>query len=64
MRNLVIKEINRLMKFTEIDYDIRPWNEWSNKELLQFYGDLRIDIETEEIGRHGLSHPVLKRKKK
>jgi hypothetical protein len=48
MRNLVIKEIGQLMKFTEIDYDIRPWNEWSNKELLQFYGDLRIDIETEE----------------
>ena len=48
MRNVLLQEILTLLKETPINYDLKPWNEWSNKELLQFYGDLRIDIETEE----------------
>lgn len=48
MRNVLVQEIITLLKETPIHYDLKPWNEWSNKELLQFYGDLRIDIETEE----------------
>ena len=48
MRNVLVQEIIQLLKETTINYDLKPWNEWSNKELLQFYGDLRIDIETEE----------------
>jgi len=49
MRNLVIDEIIRLMQLIPICYDIRPWDQWSNKELLEFYGNLRIDLETEEF---------------
>ena len=48
MRNVLLQEILTLLKETTINYDLKPWNEWSNKELLQFYGDLRIVIETEE----------------
>lgn len=48
MRNVLLQEILTLLKETPINYDLKPWNEWSNKELLQFYGDLRIVIETEE----------------
>jgi hypothetical protein len=48
MRNLVIDEILKLMQLVPICYDIKPWDQWSNRDLLEFYGDLRIDIETEE----------------
>jgi hypothetical protein len=48
MRNLCIAEIVRLMQHSHINYDIKPWDQWSNRELLEFYGNLRIDIETEE----------------
>ena len=48
MRNLVIDEIVRLMQLTPISYNLKPWAQWSNRELLEFYGKLRIDIETEE----------------
>ena len=48
MRNLVIDEILKLMQIVHIDYNIKPWDQWSNRELLEFYGNLRIDIETEE----------------
>mgnify|MGYP001154043768 FL=1 len=48
MRNVLLQEIITLLQETPIHYDLKPWNEWSNKELLQFYGDLRIVIETEE----------------
>lgn len=48
MRNLVIDEILKLLQLVPISYHIKPWDQWSNRELLTFYGDLRIDIETEE----------------
>ena len=48
MRNLAIKEIVRLMQLVPINYDLKPWDQWSNRELLEFYGKLRIEIETEE----------------
>ena len=48
MRNLAIKEIVRLMQIVPINYDIKLWDQWSNLELLEFYGKLRIEIETEE----------------
>ena len=49
MRNILIQEISVLLQETPNHYDLnKPWNEWTNKELLQFYGDLRVDIETEE----------------
>ena len=48
MRNLAIKEIIRLMQLVPINYDIKPWDQWSNRDLLEFYGKLRIEIETEE----------------
>jgi hypothetical protein len=48
MRNLVIEAIIKLMPYSQINYDIKPWNQWSNKELLLFYSKLLIDIETEE----------------
>lgn len=48
MRNLAIKEIVRLMQLVPINYDIKPWDQWSNRDLLEFYGKLRIEIETEE----------------
>jgi len=48
MRNLAIEEIVRLMQLVPINYDIKPWDQWSNRDLLEFYGKLRIEIETEE----------------
>ena len=48
MRNLVIDEILRLMQLELTVYNLKPWDQWSNKDLLEFYGELRIDIETEE----------------
>lgn len=48
MRNLTITEILRLMQLTHVVYDLKPWDQWSNRELLEFYGNLRIEIETEE----------------
>ena len=48
MRNLAIKEIVRLMQLVPINYDIKPGDQWSNRDLLEFYGNLRIEVETEE----------------
>jgi hypothetical protein len=48
MRNLAIKEIVRLMQIVPINYDLKSWDQWSNRDLLEFYGKLRIEIETEE----------------
>jgi hypothetical protein len=48
MRNLCISEILRLMQLTPVVYNLKPWDQWSNRELLEFYGNLRIEIETEE----------------
>lgn len=48
MRNLTISEITRLMQLVPIYYDIKPWDQWSNRDLLEFYGKLRIEVETEE----------------
>jgi hypothetical protein len=48
MRNLVIDEIVRLMQLVPINYDLEPWDRWSNRELLEFYSKLLIDVETEE----------------
>jgi len=48
MRNLVIEAIVMLMQHSQINYDIKPWNQWSNKDLLSFYSKLLIDVETEE----------------
>jgi len=48
MRNLTISEITRLMQLVPIHYDIKPWDQWSNRDLLEFYGELRIAVETEE----------------
>jgi hypothetical protein len=48
MRNLAIAEILKLMQLVPIHYNIKPWDQWSNRDLLEFYGKLRIDIETEE----------------
>jgi hypothetical protein len=48
VRNQVIQECQRLAdqlgKYVEIN-----WNMVSNKQLLEIYGDLRIELETEEI---------------
>ena len=49
MRNLVIDEILRLIQLEPTIYNLKPWDQWSNRQLLEFYGDLRIDIETEEF---------------
>ena len=48
MRNLTISEIIRLLQMIPVCYNLKPWDQWSNRELLEFYGNLRIDIETEE----------------
>ena len=48
MRNLIIDEIVKLMQLVPICYDINPWDQWSNRELLEFYSKLLIDVETEE----------------
>ena len=49
MRDLVIEEIEQLLTLAPLDYTIPPLTQWSNRDLLQFYGDLRINIETEEF---------------
>jgi len=49
VRNLVIEEILRLMKYSPINYNIKPWDQWSNKDLLAFYSKLLIEVETEEF---------------
>ena len=36
------------MQLVPINYDIKPWDQWSNLELLEFYGDLRIEEVTDE----------------
>lgn len=48
MRNLVIDEIYRLLDRSPICYNIKPLQQWSNKDLLAFYSKLLIDDETEE----------------
>lgn len=48
MRGMVIAECHRLAE--ELGECLDPnWNNISNKELLEIYGDLRVDLETEEI---------------
>ena len=47
MRDLVIAEIKQLLQQAPLDYTIPPLAQWSNRDLLMFYGDLRIEIETE-----------------
>jgi hypothetical protein len=47
MREMVIKEIERLLVELEESPEIYNWNEFSNLELLEMYGELRIDLETE-----------------
>jgi len=48
---MVIQECRRLAdqlgEYIEIN-----WNQVSNKQLLEIYGNLRIEIETEEIDDH------------
>ena len=48
MRNLVIAEILNLMQLTPVNYNLKPWDQWSNRDLLSFYGKLLIEVETEE----------------
>jgi hypothetical protein len=48
MRNLVINEIIELIQLLPVPYAIKPWDLYSNRDLLELYGKLRIDIETEE----------------
>ena len=47
MRDMVIRECHRLASLLgeELASD---WNNISNAELLTIYGDLRIELETEE----------------
>jgi uncharacterized protein YihD (DUF1040 family) len=47
MRDMVIRECHRLAELLGEELDPN-WNNVSNIELLTIYGDLRIDIETEE----------------
>ncbi len=49
MRNMVIKECERLL--TEVGEDVTKyeWDMYSNMELLVIYGNLRIEIETEDF---------------
>lgn len=56
MRDLVIAEIEQLLKLVPLDYTIPPLTQWSNRDLLMFYGDLRIDIETEEYDPDALDN--------
>ena len=47
MRDLVIAECHRLAD--QLGEYLDPnWNNVSNKELLEIYGDLRIDVELED----------------
>lgn len=56
MRDLVIAEIEQLLKLVPLDYTIPPLVQWSNRDLLEFYGDLRIEIETEEYDPDALDN--------
>jgi len=56
MRDLVISEITRLLLIAPLDYTIPPLAQWSNRDLLEFYGDLRIEIETEEYDPNALDN--------
>lgn len=47
MRDMVIRECHRLAELLGEELDSN-WNNVSNIELLIIYGDLRIDLETEE----------------
>jgi hypothetical protein len=47
MRDMVIKECHRLAAELGEELDTN-WNNISNAELLTIYGDLRIELETEE----------------
>jgi len=48
MRNLCIAEILKLLKLSNTDFTMAPWDQWSNRSLLEFYGALRVETETEE----------------
>jgi hypothetical protein len=50
MRNLVIQHIQILLAELEPNwtYQLLSWDQYSNLQLLQLYGDLRVDIEVEE----------------
>ena len=50
MRNMVIEECKRLLVEIDESPDAFNWNNFSNSELLDLYGNLRIEIETEEFG--------------
>jgi hypothetical protein len=47
MRDMVIQECHRLAAQLGEELDTN-WNSISNAELLTIYGDLRIELETEE----------------
>lgn len=47
MRNYLIQEIHKLLDVVDM-YPQQPLHHRSNSELLQLYGELRIEIETEE----------------
>lgn len=47
MRDMVIQECHRLASLLGEELDSN-WNNISNHELLTIYGDLRIELETEE----------------
>lgn len=47
---MVIKEVERLLVQVNESPEVYNWNEFSNLELLEMYGNLRIEIETEEYG--------------
>lgn len=48
MRDMVIAECHRLADELGEYLDPNNWNNISNKTLLEIYGDLRIDLKTEE----------------
>lgn len=48
MRNLVIEACYKLMEKSEIFYNVKPLEQMSNKDLLAFYSEVLIDVETEE----------------
>lgn len=47
---MVIEECKRLLVEIDESPDAFNWNNFSNAELLDLYGNLRIEIETEEYG--------------
>ena len=48
MRDAVIKKCKELLVELNESPEIYNWNDFSNLDLLEFYGDLRIELETEE----------------